>query len=203
VRLFSYIVARDFGFAPNPFHGVLTLATCKPKIRAAAAIGDLVVGTGSRRVGLDGHIVFAMKVSDVVGYDEYWADPRYQLKRPNLRGSLKYKFGDNIYHRSAAGQWTQSDSHHSLPNGVENPKNVARDTETPKVLIAREFIYWGASAPRIPRRLRDYYGVDLCAQRQGHLSAKFSEQFVRDVVTWLKGFGVCGLVGEPREFMKP
>ena len=33
---YSYIVARDFGFAPNPFNGVLTLATCKPIVRKGA-----------------------------------------------------------------------------------------------------------------------------------------------------------------------
>ena len=32
MKLYSYIVARDFGFAPNPFYGFCTLATCKPKI---------------------------------------------------------------------------------------------------------------------------------------------------------------------------
>ena len=31
MRLHSYVVARDYGFAPNPFLGVCTLATCKPK----------------------------------------------------------------------------------------------------------------------------------------------------------------------------
>ena len=30
---YSYIITRDYGFAPNPFGGVCTLATCKPKIR--------------------------------------------------------------------------------------------------------------------------------------------------------------------------
>ncbi|MFH1865797.1 MAG: hypothetical protein ABIK85_07930, partial [Candidatus Eisenbacteria bacterium] len=39
MRLFSYIVARDYGFAPNPFCGVCTLATCKPKIRESASVG--------------------------------------------------------------------------------------------------------------------------------------------------------------------
>lgn len=28
MRCFSYIVARDYGFAPNPFHGFCTLANC-------------------------------------------------------------------------------------------------------------------------------------------------------------------------------
>lgn len=31
--LFSYIVRWDHGFAPNPFHGICSLATCKPGIR--------------------------------------------------------------------------------------------------------------------------------------------------------------------------
>src|SRR5262245_31415483 len=45
VRLYSYVVARDYGFAPNPFYGFCTLATCKPDIRRTADIGDWIVGT--------------------------------------------------------------------------------------------------------------------------------------------------------------
>lgn len=33
VNLFSYIVACDSGFSPNPFWGICTLACCKPRIR--------------------------------------------------------------------------------------------------------------------------------------------------------------------------
>ncbi|WP_225761747.1 hypothetical protein [Acinetobacter sp. Marseille-P8610] len=33
MKIFSYVVSRDFGFAPNPFFNFCTLATCKPKIR--------------------------------------------------------------------------------------------------------------------------------------------------------------------------
>ena len=36
VRLYSYVFDHDYGFAPNPFHGVCTLATCKPSIREHA-----------------------------------------------------------------------------------------------------------------------------------------------------------------------
>ena len=32
-RVFSYVVVHDTGFSPNPFHGLLTLACCKPLIR--------------------------------------------------------------------------------------------------------------------------------------------------------------------------
>ncbi len=64
LRLFSYIVARDYGFAPNPFYGFCTLATCKPRIRATANVGDWVIGTGSTKYGLNGHIVFVMQVAE-------------------------------------------------------------------------------------------------------------------------------------------
>ena len=60
--MFSYVVARDFGFAPNPFFGVCTLATCKPKIRAAAEVGDWIIGTGSAERKRSGHVVYAMEV---------------------------------------------------------------------------------------------------------------------------------------------
>jgi hypothetical protein len=43
-----YKVTHDTGFAPNPFHGVLTLATSKRKIRACRKAGDWVAGFASR-----------------------------------------------------------------------------------------------------------------------------------------------------------
>ena len=46
-ELFVYTVAYDVGFAPNPFYGFCTLATCKADIRNAADVGDWVVGVGS------------------------------------------------------------------------------------------------------------------------------------------------------------
>jgi Nucleotide modification associated domain 2 len=38
--VFSYVVTHDKGFAPNPYFGFLTLATCKPQIRKSARVGD-------------------------------------------------------------------------------------------------------------------------------------------------------------------
>ena len=48
---YSYIVARDFGFAPNPFNAVLTLATCKPIVRKGAEVGDFVIGVTPKCLG--------------------------------------------------------------------------------------------------------------------------------------------------------
>ena len=38
MKVFSYVVMSDSGFAPNPFHGTCTLACCKAQIRRSAAL---------------------------------------------------------------------------------------------------------------------------------------------------------------------
>ena len=135
MKLFSYVVARDYGFAPNPFYNVCTLATCKPQIRRNAAVGDWVIGTGSASHARSGHLVYAMEVSEVMTYTEYWLDRRFAKKRPVLRAGKKRAFGDNIYRCDGAGRWHQADSHHSLVSGRPNVHNIEHDTKTDRVLI--------------------------------------------------------------------
>jgi len=199
VKLYSYIVARDYGFAPNPFFGFCTLATCKPNIRKMAVIGDWIVGTGSKVYQRDGHLVYAMKVSEILTYDKYWRDPRFCQKKPNLRGSLKRGYGDNIYHRDPnTHQWIQENSHHSYPNGRPNPNNIKHDTQTPNVLISAEFSYWGGSGPKIPVRFRNYNGFDVCGHR-GH-KCKFPQVLIDSFVAWIQSLDEKGCVGDPAEF---
>jgi hypothetical protein len=203
VRLFSYVVARDFGFAPNPFYRVCTLATCKPRIRATASVGDWVVGTGSTNNKLAGHLVFAMKVEEILSFDEYWASPRFREKRPLPNGSVKQRYGDNIYHRDKkTNKWVQANSHHSFPDGSPNPGNIATDTETTdRVLIAHEYTYWGASGPRMPPQFRKAPN-DLCCTTQGH-KCNFDQKVVAQFVDWITTtFGFVGFAGAPAEFPK-
>src|SRR6266446_5897150 len=170
MRLFSYIVARDYGFAPNPFYGWCTIATCKPMVRSAAAPGDWVMGTGAKtKYNLVGRLIYAMQVEECLGFDAYWSDPRFLCKRPRLNGSLKQVYGDNIYHREG-GRWKQEDSHHSYERGRPNRRNITRDTRVNRVLISSRFVYFGSSAPAIPKPFRPYNptGQDICCPRQGH-----------------------------------
>lgn len=200
MKLYSYIVARDFGFAPNPFYGTCTLSTCKPKIRAKAKPIDWIIGTGSKRFSLDGHAVYAMQVSETLSYDEYWSDARFARKRPNLRGSLKQAYGDNIYHRDPdTGDWIQEDSHHSHEDGSPNQGNVERDTQSDTMLIGEEFYYWGASGPAIPAEFRHYDGYDVCHSGPGH-KCNFPQVLVESFINWVRLRGDRGYVGEPVEF---
>lgn len=66
MRVHSYVIDHDLGFAPNPFHRVCTLSACKPLIRRHASLGDYVAGTGSIPNGLKDRLVYWMRV-DAVG----------------------------------------------------------------------------------------------------------------------------------------
>ncbi len=200
MKLFSYVVARDHGFAPNPFYGWCTLATCKPRIRAAAAVGDWVIGTGAKgKYGLVGHLIFAMRVEEKCDFDAYWNDLRFSAKKPVLNGSLKQIYGDNIYHRERS-RWVQEDSHHSYARGCPNRHNIARDTSVNCILLSRRFVYFGGNAPAITKRFRPYKqtGEEICCPGQGHrvLSSKLAEAFEK----WLEQLGYWGLQGMPIEF---
>lgn len=148
-KAFSYVVARDFGFAPNPFYGILTLATCKQRIRKAATIGDFIIGNADAAHG--NKLIYMAKVSEVLSFDAYWSDPRFQCKKPVMNGSQKKLFGDNIYHHDASGTWLQDNSHHANNDGSINLDNLNRDTgTTDRVLICREFVYLGKSMFNVP-----------------------------------------------------
>ncbi len=201
LRLFSYVVARDYGFAPNPFFGVCTLATCKPIIRRVASIGDWVIGTGSKSQDKRGHLVYGMQVTEIMTFDEYWNDERFHRKRPNLRGSKKQAFGDNIYFKDDIGKWNQQDSHHSLKDGSPNGENIKHDTKTNRILLSTDFVYWGGSGPEIPSRFRSYDGVDVCCARTGHKS-RFPEDMINDFVDWFHSLDVSGYLGEPLDWSK-
>lgn len=198
MRLYSYVIARDFGFAPNPFYGLCTLATCKPEIRRTAKVGDWIVGTGSKQKHLEGRLVYAMRVTEEFGFDEFWSDTRCHEKRPNLHASRMQAFGDNIYHRDSSGLWQQENSHHSLKDGSPNPDNVRHDTQTDRVLVSDDFTYWGGDGPAIPPRFRDWEGFDICANR-GH-KCQFPDDLVTAFTEWLATMWGPGYVGRPAEW---
>lgn len=197
LKVFSYKVVRDYGFAPNPFHGYCTLATCKPQIRAVANVGDLIIGCGSANTGLEGRAVFAMRVSEKLSFQEYWEDPRFFLKRPEFSSSRAHCYGDNIYHREGWG-WTQEDSHHSYEDGSVNALNLDRDTSADGVLIGRDFVYWGGGGPPFPDELRGKYGDDICPPPPGRSHrSRYGAEMVAAVNKWFEALPFRGYVGRP------
>lgn len=182
-NVYLYVVARDFGFAPNPFHGYCTLATCKPRIRSAARVGDWVFGMGGSRLSATGRCVFAMRVTEKVTFDAYWNNPGFIDKRPVRNGSRKMMVGDNIYHIDlVTGDWVQADSHHSNTDGSANLSNLATDTRADAVLISREFFYFGRLAPSVPDGILNDIGYK---NRRNH--RVFEEAACGVLIEWLGG----------------
>jgi hypothetical protein len=181
-RIYMYVVDRDFGFAPNPFHGVCTLATCKPPIRRGASLGDWVIGMGGSRLNATGKCIYAMVVTQTLTFNEYWASREFRDKRPVRNGSRVMMVGDNIYYRPEGETvWHQLDSHHSLADGSPNPLNVGKDTSVDRVLISRNFYYFGSEAPRVPPRMLDHMGF-----KNGIGHRVFDSEVRGDLIDWLR-----------------
>lgn len=203
MRLFSYVVRYDSGFAPNPFYGHCTLATCKPSIRRTANVGDWVIGTGSAsgKVKLGGHLVYAMRISEILTFEAYDADPRFERKKPYRRGSRKQSCGDNIYYRLPSnGMWTQRDSFHSNPDGSPHADHIAKDTGVNRVLISDTFVYFGGGGPHVPMTLTGSDGRSLRKTGIGYQA--FDDQaLINRVETWLNTLGLNGYQGAPFEWI--
>lgn len=191
-KAYSYVVKRDFGFAPNPFHGFLTLATCKQRIRKVAEIGDFIIGVAP--VEYSSKLVYMAKISRVVTFDEYWSLPEYACKKAVMNGSNKVMFGDNIYHHLADGSWMQEDSHHTNANGTINEHNLKRDTETTdRVLIADEFFYFGKGMIDVPAEFSEciHHGIN-------HSCPDFNK--CQSLWDYLYANYELGLIDFPRQF---
>jgi putative DNA base modification enzyme with NMAD domain len=132
MTLFSYVVRYDSGLAQNPFWGYSTLATCKPEIRRLAQPRDWILSTGSARtVGCD-RVVYAMRVAEVLPFEEYDRDPRFRRKRQSKHGTARRRAGDNIYYRTGTGKLQQRPSRHG-------PEDRSRDLRGRYALIGTEF----------------------------------------------------------------
>lgn len=184
--LYSYAITRDFGFAPNPFNGFCTLATCKPQIRKPAKVGDWIMGVGGAALRpIARKCIFLMKVSEKISFQDYWHDPRFSIKKPSRNGSRTQMLGDNIYHKDENEEWVQEDSHHSNADGTPNIDNLKRDTGScDQVLISNLFFYFGRDAIDVDldsighhRKIRDRKKTYLSdsTEGQGLITSIFQE----------------------------
>lgn len=204
MNLYSYVVRYDSGFAPNPFYGFCTLATCKGLIREHAQVGDWIVGVGSasQKIQQGGRIVYAMQVSEKITFNEYYNDARFEKKKPILTGSKKQARGDNIYY-AESNDWAQIDSFHSNVDGSPHREHIEIDTEVDAVLVGEKFIYFGKDGLFIP----DHFiseGKKLCHAgigRSKFVSDKPTDyELIEKFIKWYEGFDEKGYVSHPYDW---
>lgn len=182
MKLCTYIITHDTGFAPNPFHGFLTLATCKPTIRRSKNIhvGDWLVGISAKSsLGRD-RLIYMAQISEIVSLEEYGDNARFAVKKPGKEGNSIH--GDNIYYKDNKAEWQQ------LPNAAHDKTQQEHDISGKNALIANDFWYFGDHAPKIPKNL------DLI----GNARTKYltDERVINDFITWINTFPK-GINGTP------
>lgn len=195
MNLFSYKLEHDYGLAPNPFGGIMSLAVCKSDIRRNRnlKIGDWIVGTGSVKLGNLYHIIYAMKVEQLISFDEYWENPDYEFKKPVLTGSLVQMYGDNFYHTDPVTKKPiQEPSAHSHPNAEKRQKHINRDTSGKFVPLSKQFYYFGENAPIIPEELRQ-----ICCKGRDFQYNKIPEIVKMKFIQWLETNFEPGIHGDP------
>jgi len=186
MRLCSYTVVHDTGFAPNPFGGYCTLAACTPNHQGIKlSQGDLVVGHATAKRAH--RLTYVMELSEPpLDFDIYYNDRRFEGKKPRFDLTWQEACGDNIYHQTSNGAWAQDE------NLFHNtPKHLAQDTKHPRVFISRHFYYFGANAPIMPKEFSD-----LIRDRHG-CKCEYSEQLIVAFVKWLQTNFSPGVDGEP------
>lgn len=200
--LFSYVVRYDSGFAPNPFFGYCTLATCKPRIRKHASVGDWVVGTGSAAapVRREGYMVYAMRVTETIKTAEYWDDHRFQCKKPDMYHNWVSAAGDNIYEPVGPLKWKQLNSYHSKPDGRPVTQHIKRDTSVERILVSKEYVYYGGEGPILPKEFRSGLPTGLCHAGRNYRRV-WDEKVIARFEAWLKSQGHSGCEGKPWDWI--
>lgn len=185
MRLCSYVVKFDVGLAPNPFWGVCTLAVCTPNhMGIRAQKGDWFMGTQPVHKGAK--LIYAMQVSEVLPFEAYYANPRFDKKKPRLKASWQERCGDNMYYQDSQGEWQQ----HSTCNHTE-AWQMKQDLKHPYVFIAETFYYFGENAVDIPLA---YQG--LIWKRYG-CKCRHDLETVDNFLQWLVQTFEPGVHGDP------
>lgn len=189
MRVCSHVVTVDSGLAPNPFHGFCTTAICTPShMNARLLPGDWLMGNSPKADG--NRLVYAMRVSEVLGMDHYFKDPRFAAKKPNPYGDAKDQCGDNFYYL-VKEEWRR------IPSQFHNDhrsflKDIGKNRTGRPVFVAEHFYYFGANRVTIPAR---FSPVIRRVQGIQYMEGELAEEFV----SWLEDNFDSGVRGNPKD----
>jgi hypothetical protein len=81
-----------------------------------------------------------MQVSEVLDFDTYFVDDRFEYKKPHPGSDWRVRCGDNIYHREDSAWRQEWFPFHN------QPWQLLQDTRHPRVFVAEEYFYFGENA---------------------------------------------------------
>lgn len=166
-------MTNDIGLAPNPFWNWCTLAVCTPNhMNAKLKKDDWIIGHSTKNT--DNKLIYAMKVIERIGFNEYFYDKRFEKKKPKV-GNYMHRVGDNIYYKNSNGKWEW------IRYSLHSDKRKI-DTDHPIVFISNYYYYFGSNAdPNFP-----IIFPKLIKNEQGICYVRDHLEIIR-FVEWLKG----------------
>jgi len=192
MKICSYTLTVDSGFAPNPFHGCCTLAACTPNhMGARLDEGDYLAGFFTVRG--EPYLVYWMKVDGVLDYHAYFTDSQFQKKKPNMNGSWIDRCGDNMYHRDPTGEWVQEKSPHH-----HSHEQKKQDTRHSVVYFGKTFAYFGKESCSQQNRLDPVLARTVLKKGKGIKYTRDSDPEFARYLRWLQSKPV-GRHADPRD----
>ena len=173
VKIFSYVVDHDYGYAPNASSGACLLSHCKfstdgrrKNVLESVRVGDWIVGTGgsSGETAKADRIVYAMMVEEKIPIAALFKDVRFK-KTAEAAGYPKNRSGCRVHGKEF-------------------------------VVSFREFGYFGKNAIKIPRRFLNFRTTGESLKAHRGYKTRFSKEFVRQFLSWVNQLPK-GKVGEP------
>ncbi len=155
-RTYLYKLTSDRGGAPcaTPPRAdeepLLTLAICKPAIRRTAQPGDRILGITSHALAnRDGYplssVIYACVVADGIDARDYFAQTGEYAARPDCI----YEF----HQQNGRAAHAQRSNLHRAEQHLLKDLGTYPYYRNGRVLLARDFRYFGARAVKIPARL--------------------------------------------------
>jgi hypothetical protein len=177
-RIWRYVLAQDYGLAPCIDDGLLTLCTCKPKIRSGAEVGDWVIAFMPKDFGV-GRVAWAGCVNDNPSMGDYGA--QYAGR------------ADAIYRRVGWFADGREELEHYGGPYHNSSTQIDKDRRGRRALIFGPSWYWGGEAPVAPPEL-----AELAHYYVGQTTKGSTPKAIECLRDWLSRWPV-GIHGAPRD----
>lgn len=209
-RVFTYKVKDDSGFAPNPFGGILTLATAKPYIRKYKKIGDWVAGFTSNKINKKVNkevydfqrLIYLMKITDKITFEDYWNDEIFDNRKPKdiESDTIMERIGDNIY-KPLKDHPSSFDDFEQIENLYHNTEKLKEfDLKGEYVLISNKFYYFGDNPLDIPHNLAPKIPTGQAAH--GFDGFKNNNKKKEAFLSWMESNFKIGIYDRPHNWFK-
>jgi hypothetical protein len=171
--IWTYVITHNCGSAPNFEKPATTLAICKPRIRAKAEKGDVVLAFNGKPLNRDQphSVCWAGVVSKTMKIRDYWNDKHFTCKKQG-----QTQVPDNIYMPIRNGRLKQ------VNNDIHQLQDAERDKGGKNVLVFEKRWHFGENGPVLPEYFHLRMGKNA---RRSHRRYRNHDNVWPELQQWL------------------